>query len=110
MDRVLETSDGRVWCERCLRIVRADYVSQDPAPCGCAWHGDAQTGFLVASESLVETDRAAVVNYIRGRGRDPRETFGDQPWLCAYCGAYIPVWERHDAEKWPACHDCRPCA
>lgn len=38
MELVQWTADGRLHCGGCGRTVRADYESQDPAPCGCAWH------------------------------------------------------------------------
>lgn len=37
MRLVKRTADGQLHCGGCGRTVRADYESQGPAPCGCAW-------------------------------------------------------------------------
>jgi hypothetical protein len=106
MDRVLEVRKGKVWCERCLRVMDAVAVSQDPAPCGCQWGWDDEAGFLVARESKLEVDRTAVIEFLRQREADPREVLGEQEWICQWCGSYIPVYDRN-VKHAQTCAECR---
>ncbi len=106
MDRVLEVRKGKVWCERCLRVVDAGAVSQDPAPCGCRWVWDNGSGFLVAVESKLEADRKAVIEFLRQRNADPRDVLEEQEWVCQWCGSYIPVYDR-DVRHPQTCTGCK---